>query len=151
MDPTSHPDIMTLLAQMAQQQQSFQQQMLQQQQIAQLGLGPYHSGVRLAPIYPGFAQAQPGPGPAPAQLGPPPAGPLPAQLGPPHAGPLPAQLGPPPAQRGPVKSSEPLLTGRNTLLSPKEVLRILRNPSSFTDRVSDFAFAKGGEAEAEVV
>ena len=139
MDPTSHPDIMTLLAQMAQQQQSFQQQMLQQQQIAQLGLGPYHSGVRLAPIYPGFAQAQPGPGPAPAQLGPPP------------AGPLPAQLGPPPAQRGPVKSSEPLLTGRNTLLSPEEVLRILRNPSSFTDRVSDFAFAKGGEAEAEVV
>ena len=57
MNPASHPDVMTLLAQMAQQQQSFQQQMLQQQkisqqqQISQLRLGPYHSGVRLDPAF----------------------------------------------------------------------------------------------------
>ena len=89
---------------------------------------------------PGFAQVHPGPAPAllglpPAQLGLPP-----AQLGLP-----PAQLGPVPAQLGPRKSSEPLFTERHTLLSPEEVLKNLRNPSSFTDKVSDFAFGKGGE------
>ena len=77
MNPASHPDVMTLLAQMAQQQQMFaqqmQQQMLQQQQIAQLGLGHLPPGAQLGPppaqlglppIFPGFPQVPPGPAPA---------------------------------------------------------------------------------------
>ena len=52
----------------------------------------------------------------------------------------------PPESSFTTKSSEPLLIGRTKAFSPEEAFNILTRGKSYTDKVEDFARAKGGEA-----